>query len=476
MCRSQVIKPIYLFFALPVAAAFLLTQLPDASANLVMPLSSPAFFLAVVFISCALTASILALLDHHGIQTTGRPLLLPSVFLMIGDEGLYLWCQQVGVAGSVYAAIASVAIGIGSAWMFLLWGWAFSRLDIRTLLPTCSLAFVLSGIVDLVLRIGIFEFEATAEAVVLVLLAALPLEQLLSKDAVADADSAAMVSSSGLQGAGRRFIMGTWRFYFCALLCLAIVACRWGTSLGTFGFAGLEGYYRWQAGGFVSGAFLLLILTFAFLKRFSVMDRLLRAMALIAAALLLVAWFLVLLDAVTFSSWSSALTGLATSVACIMAWCAVSEFAHIEGNPIRWFGFSGAAMFFCMVVFACIAYRLVSTAEFITPLLTVGYLVVANFDPWGSSTAAACSSRDEASAVIENLQLDDRLTVLAASYRLSPREGEVLPLLAQGHTANYIAETLCISLNTVKTHTRRIYDKLGVHTRDELIFLIATQR
>ena len=35
----------------------------------------------------------------------------------------------------------------------------------------------------------------------------------------------------------------------------------------------------------------------------------------------------------------------------------------------------------------------------------------------------------------------------------------------------YIAEKLFISSNTVKTHIRRIYEKTGVHSRDQLIDL-----
>jgi DNA-binding NarL/FixJ family response regulator len=48
---------------------------------------------------------------------------------------------------------------------------------------------------------------------------------------------------------------------------------------------------------------------------------------------------------------------------------------------------------------------------------------------------------------------------------LTPREMEVLTLLAQGMTNKGIAEALVISVNTVKRHLRSIYDKLDVHSR-----------
>jgi LuxR family maltose regulon positive regulatory protein len=50
---------------------------------------------------------------------------------------------------------------------------------------------------------------------------------------------------------------------------------------------------------------------------------------------------------------------------------------------------------------------------------------------------------------------------------LSDREFEVLHLLVQGRTYQEIAETLYISVNTVKTHLKNIYGKLGVANRRE---------
>lgn len=61
---------------------------------------------------------------------------------------------------------------------------------------------------------------------------------------------------------------------------------------------------------------------------------------------------------------------------------------------------------------------------------------------------------------------------LAKQYQLSPRESEVLWLLARGYGTRYIADKLYISADTVRTHCKRIYEKTGVHTKEELIELI----
>ena len=57
-------------------------------------------------------------------------------------------------------------------------------------------------------------------------------------------------------------------------------------------------------------------------------------------------------------------------------------------------------------------------------------------------------------------------------YNISPREQEVLLLLLQGKSNNEIGETLYVSRNTIKTHIRNIYTKLGVNNRYELIYML----
>ncbi len=65
-----------------------------------------------------------------------------------------------------------------------------------------------------------------------------------------------------------------------------------------------------------------------------------------------------------------------------------------------------------------------------------------------------------------------RCHAVANSYGLSPRERDVLFLLAKGRTIGFIADDLGVSFNTAKSHIRHVYVKAGVHTRQELIDLI----
>lgn len=58
------------------------------------------------------------------------------------------------------------------------------------------------------------------------------------------------------------------------------------------------------------------------------------------------------------------------------------------------------------------------------------------------------------------------------AFGLTPREAEVLMQLAGGRTIAGIAHELSVSENTVKYHVKSIYQKLGVHSRNEVIALL----
>ncbi len=59
---------------------------------------------------------------------------------------------------------------------------------------------------------------------------------------------------------------------------------------------------------------------------------------------------------------------------------------------------------------------------------------------------------------------------------LSPKEREVAELICLGYTNKDIAKVLFISEHTVKDHTKKIYPKMGVHSRFELATLISKER
>ena len=61
---------------------------------------------------------------------------------------------------------------------------------------------------------------------------------------------------------------------------------------------------------------------------------------------------------------------------------------------------------------------------------------------------------------------------LSSKHKLSPREDEILRLYAQGMNGPQIERELFIAEGTLKTHTRHIYEKLGISNRKELRALL----
>jgi DNA-binding CsgD family transcriptional regulator len=61
---------------------------------------------------------------------------------------------------------------------------------------------------------------------------------------------------------------------------------------------------------------------------------------------------------------------------------------------------------------------------------------------------------------------------LSEKHQLTPRESEVLLLLADGRDTPYIATQLFLSKNTVRTHVKNLYAKVDVHNKQQLLDLL----
>lgn len=68
--------------------------------------------------------------------------------------------------------------------------------------------------------------------------------------------------------------------------------------------------------------------------------------------------------------------------------------------------------------------------------------------------------------------LESRCAAVAARCDLTPRECDVLLLLARGRTLSVVARELNIAEGTARTHMMHIYSKLDVHKQQELIDLV----
>ena len=75
------------------------------------------------------------------------------------------------------------------------------------------------------------------------------------------------------------------------------------------------------------------------------------------------------------------------------------------------------------------------------------------------------------------MQLDDkeiyvRCIQLSLEHKLTPRQEEIFILLVRGKRVSTIAESLVLSPGTVRAHVHKVYEKMGVHSTNELMTLV----
>jgi DNA-binding NarL/FixJ family response regulator len=116
--------------------------------------------------------------------------------------------------------------------------------------------------------------------------------------------------------------------------------------------------------------------------------------------------------------------------------------------------------------------------EYIRRALAAGAsgFLLKNTDTTELVTAIQAINRGESilSPAVTRLVIEDYLRwgdiqAQESSNGLTPRESEVLQLIAEGNTNKQIAEILCISIKTVQAHRSNLMNKLDLHDKAELI-------
>lgn len=111
----------------------------------------------------------------------------------------------------------------------------------------------------------------------------------------------------------------------------------------------------------------------------------------------------------------------------------------------------------------------VATRDAVVEAGAVAY--VSKAEPVDALTDAIRSAAASGEAAATRRALDG--TRLAAASQLTPREREVLGLLAEGLSTEEIVARLVLSPHTVRNHVRRILTKLDAHSRLEAVAIAA---
>ena len=106
--------------------------------------------------------------------------------------------------------------------------------------------------------------------------------------------------------------------------------------------------------------------------------------------------------------------------------------------------------------------------------LTTGRLATAPKRPNPEAGRAATISA--AAVASTEPTWEQRCVAIAREHGLTPRETQVLEQLARGRDLAFMEEKFVLSRNTVKMHIKHVYEKLGVHSKQEVIDLVEAER
>ena len=186
---------------------------------------------------------------------------------------------------------------------------------------------------------------------------------------------------------------------------------------------------------------------------------------------------IVLLCAIAHTAWTHRVSGAVVNGAVRGVTVGFSAVGNIAGRTLASSLWSGAVDL--IIVVLAVTYLLVLSASFFVGRRRNAALDLgdadATVDPPAEKPVASAASQvpgqTPEAADLERL-LDERIGRIANEKGLSPREADVFALMARGRSLPYIAETLVLSENTIRSHTRRIYNKLDVHSKQEMLDLL----
>ena len=447
------------------------------------------------FAACLVGCAVL-----YGLRPQGTPLRRVAPWLaaaLMGAGAATVFLDGVGQAPAVLVACAALS-GAGSAYVFARWFQAYCAGSLRAAAADTLLAFSLSA----VLRLGVVLFGGLWDALALAVLLVLPFastgvltwiergdgfRSLAEKPAGGSADAldAARVGSAqpGFADEGPGRTAGL-RSLLPALGGFAAYGLVFGVLRN-----GINEYSVSEPSMVANYALRIAVPLLLFWWMASAgssrgreeRDRGLRAALLVIGIAVLAGLFLSGMGEVT----ASAVVSAARSLVSILIYLRLFEVVGKQGiHPIVAYG-TGRAVYEIALVTGLSLYAAVQGKEFFETLpfnavyfavACVALLLLNSFSsalkvPYLQKVAPEAEALGAGAVTIAG-QAGDPCAVVIERHHLSEREGEVLRLTCKGHTKKRIADTLGLSEDTIRYHSRNLYSKLGVHSRQELLDLV----
>lgn len=447
-------------------------QLPHQGTLSLASLDSPLYFLvsylfaaALTFLGCNLIPSLRTAPVFH----------LPSlacVLPVLAGIGLTFLFSVAGIGVAAQIPIGAGLMGLGSALVLLMWAQAFMLLEKRELVATTAAAFLLAFLLKLLFDVWGTDQVNLVVMGAAVIISALPLDD---PSARPREDSVAQKGIPQIGTTLSEVALQWWKPLFGCVLCCMIWGFSWGNSLmgSPPGGTGAESILITDIGRALGCAALIALSTRRALNPSTGFT------LPLAVGLLLLGWILSMIEGFVGTMASGLSSGIGFALFQVAFWIKTCELA--EGSPARArLLFGGAYAMLAMVILLGIALAPLIGAlggELITPICSIIFFILLaampSIDP---ETPSASQPQKAPIAEPAGTSPSSPIDALCADHKLSPRETEVFALFVRGHSAKFIAEELVVSLHTVKTHIKRIYEKMDVHSKDELIALADTSR
>lgn len=172
--------------------------------------------------------------------------------------------------------------------------------------------------------------------------------------------------------------------------------------------------------------------------------------------------------------------GITSLIVLIAAIAETANFSQV--SPFVSFGKEGVFCILSALVSACIVVIGFEGPGFLSPMvacLVIVFIVIVLQVFIGEPIYPVDEHENNKTALLIEYGLPGgkgiwkrKIQDIAEEKNLSPRQIEVMELLAKGRNTKYVAEAFVISFTTAKTHIYNLYQKLGVHTRQELIDMV----
>lgn len=362
-----------------------------------------------------------------------------------------------------YPIICVSAAGVARCWLLVRWGAAYARQDIRP----ATIALLFRAVIVSLLKIAM---AVLPEPIMFIIVVCIPTGSTIvlrkleaTKDVCCQQQNEPRFSAKELESLWPTDLSIVIFLFIWSYLNIVLK-----TQSGHYGFGDLSSPALTILAQLIDILFMGFLYWWLFVRKNGVEFNWLWRYAYVglAAALLLIA-------RLGISQPVQIFTSAAFEIALVFLWLALTDIArNSKFHPHAVFGFGyllytvpdwvarGMASAFAIssvdetAVSLCL-FAIVLVVAFLLPHRAPGVqLLLADF--------TSNPPQDSHVAIRE------RCEKLALQNSLSARETEVVYHLCYGRSKQYIAETLYLSENTIRTYTQRVYRKLDIHNREEL--------